>query len=215
MIDLFELEPYRGSYPWSLSGGARRRLQVARELMTDAELLFLDEPTVGLDAMVRRSILGYLHRRARAGTAIVFTTHVLQEADQLCDRIAVLDRGRLVATASPEELKRHYGGARVVELEFEDGAPEADAAALIAELEGLGRDFALLERTGGRFRFRASNPEELVARTSRWGLARGNELRRLSVREATLEEAFVGLISGDGAATNGTDDAGSPGRDPP
>ncbi len=119
MLELFELGQVRRRKPWGLSGGERRRFQVARELMHDMELLFLDEPTVGLDALTRKRILEYLARRARNGLSIIFTTHILQEADLLCHRIGVLQNGRLRAHGPPAEIKRRYRGARTVEAEFE------------------------------------------------------------------------------------------------
>ena len=130
MLELFELEPMRQRKPWALSGGERRRFQVARELMHEMELLFLDEPTVGLDALIRGRILDYLAHRARQGLSIVFTTHLLHEADRLCQRIAVLNEGRLVTIGPPSEIKRAYRGGRTVEAEFTTEAGDKFTARL-------------------------------------------------------------------------------------
>jgi ABC-2 type transport system ATP-binding protein len=203
MLELFELAPMRHRKPWTLSGGERRRFQVARELMHEMELLFLDEPTVGLDALTRRRILEYLAGRARKGLAIVFTTHILQEADQLCDRIGVMQNGRLRAHGPPAEIKRRYRGARTVEAGFErplTPAEEADLTGLLRrEVEG----FTLLGIERGILQFRATNAEDLVAQISRWAHPRDLDVERISVREATLEEAFVTLVSDDSPAPSG------------
>jgi ABC-2 type transport system ATP-binding protein len=200
MLALFELEEVRLRKPWGLSGGERRRFQVARELMHEMELLFLDEPTVGLDALTRKRILDYLARRARQGLSIVFTTHILQEADQLCHRIGVLQDGRLRAYGPPAEIKRRYRGARTVEAEFERVLTEVEQADLLGLLAREGVGFTPLIVDPGILAFQARNAEDLVAEISRWAHARAVSLERISVREATLEEAFVNLVSDDGSA---------------
>jgi len=195
MLELFELGAMRRRKPWALSGGERRRFQVARELMHDMELLFLDEPTVGLDALTRRRILDYLAGRARAGLSIVFTTHILHEADLLCDRIAVMREGRLLAIGSPEEIKRTYRGARTVEAEFERPLRPEEGRELRSLLEGRGEEFRLVEARDGLYVFQARNAEALVADVARFAGAHGVDLERVAVEEATLEDAFVRLVS--------------------
>jgi ABC-2 type transport system ATP-binding protein len=206
MIELFELEEARRRKPWALSGGERRRFQVARELMHDMEILFLDEPTVGLDAIARRRILAYLRQRARGGLSILFTTHILHEADLLCDRIAVLHLGRLIALGTPEELKQRHGGAREVTVTFASPLAPALRAELVADLTGRGAQ--LLESVNGgaepesRLVFRAVNAEELLPRVSDWAHAHAVVLGRLSVEEATLEGAFLGMVGAEESTSN-------------
>ncbi len=195
MLELFELGPMRERRPWGLSGGERRRFQVARELMHEMELLFLDEPTVGLDALTRTRILDYLAGRARSGLTIVFTTHILHEADRLCDRIGVMNLGRLATVGSPEEIKRAYRGARTVEAEFARPLSVAEGIDLRGTLERLGEEFVLVEAHDDLLLFRAQNAEALVAEVARWAGARGIDLERIAVQEATLEDAFVRLVS--------------------
>jgi len=198
MIALFELESARHRKPWALSGGERRRFQVARELMHDMEILFLDEPTVGLDAVARRRILRYLRDRARGGLSIVFTTHILHEADLLCDRIAVLHLGRLIALDTAEELKRRHGGAREVSMTLEAAISPDLQVNLRKEL--VQRRAVLLEPPDGlpspanQLAFRAERAEELLPWLTQWTQAHGLSVERLSVEEATLEGAFLGMI---------------------
>jgi ABC-2 type transport system ATP-binding protein len=203
MLTLFELEEVRQRKPWSLSGGERRRFQVARELMHDMELLFLDEPTVGLDALTRKRILDYLASRARRGLTIVFTTHILQEADQLCDRVGVLQHGRLRALGPPADIKRRYRGARAVEAEFERSLSEVESEDLLQLLAREGENLVVVSRHSDSLDFRASNAEDLVAALSRWAHPREIEIARISVRETTLEEAFVTLVSDDSDVATG------------
>ncbi len=207
MLALFELEGSRKRKPWALSGGERRRFQVARELMHEMELLFLDEPTVGLDALTRQRILDYLAQRARAGLSIVFTTHILHEADLLCDRIGILQRGRLRALGVPAELKRQYRGARFVEAEFDRAVTPEEDRDLDALLARNAPEALEVTRGGTQLRFRAPNPEGLVAEVALWAAQRGIRLAKIAVREATLEEAFVDLVTDDGESRLGAVEA--------
>jgi ABC-2 type transport system ATP-binding protein len=195
MLELFELHHVRQQKPWALSGGERRRFQVARELMHDMELLFLDEPTVGLDALTRSRILDYLAERARRGLAIVFTTHILHEADRLCQRIGVMHEGRLLTIGSPSEIKRSYSPARTVEAEFDRALTTAENAGLRERLANEGDTLSILEVRGDLVIFRARNAESLVASVVRWADGAGIGLDRVAVSEATLEDAFVSLVS--------------------
>jgi ABC-2 type transport system ATP-binding protein len=198
MIELFELEQARHRKPWALSGGERRRFQVARELMHDMEILFLDEPTVGLDAIARRRILRYLRGRARGGLSIVFTTHILHEADMLCDRVAVLHLGRLIALDTAESLKLRHGGAREASVTFTTPLEPALRAELTQELARRGA--TLLDVPGessvplNRVAFRSEHAEELLPWLSQWTQAHSLKIERLAVEEATLEGAFLGMI---------------------
>ena len=200
MLELFELNHVRHRKPWALSGGERRRFQVARELMHDMEILFLDEPTVGLDAVARRRILRYLRERAKGGLSIVFTTHILQEADALCDRIAVLHQGRLLALDTPTALKRIHGGAREVTVRFRQPL----ASGLAIELER-----GLAERGGEEIdrddtapdapvvSFRSERAEAILPWLAGWAAEHGLEIEALALTESTLEGAFLGMVGDD------------------
>jgi ABC-2 type transport system ATP-binding protein len=197
MLELFELGPARRRKPWALSGGERRRFQVARELMHDMEILFLDEPTVGLDAIARRRILRYLHDRSRRGLSIVFTTHILHEADLLCDRIAVLHLGQLLATGSPSELKDRYGGSREVSLTFANPLLPDVRSELLEELARRGAvPLAPVVPVAGsaQLSFRSESAEELLPWLSHWVHSRELVFERISVEEPTLEGAFLGMV---------------------
>ncbi len=206
MLELFELGHARQRKPWALSGGERRRFQVARELMHDMSILFLDEPTVGLDAIARRRILRYLKDRARSGLSIVFTTHILHEADMLCDRIAVLHLGRAIALDTSEGLKAKYGGAREVLAVFAAPLPAELRAQLAGELVERGATLLApseeLESAATRVAFRSAEAESLLPWLSQWAHARHLEVDRMSVEAASLESAFLGMIgeADDGSA---------------
>ncbi|HYB78499.1 MAG TPA: ABC transporter ATP-binding protein, partial [Thermoplasmata archaeon] len=109
LIDEYGLADIRKRRAFDISGGQKRRVQVAREFMHDMDVLFLDEPTVGLDVIMRRDLLDMVRAETRRGLTVVFTTHNLEEADYLCDRAAVIDEGRILVQDSIENLKRLYG----------------------------------------------------------------------------------------------------------
>ncbi|MDE1819581.1 MAG: ABC transporter ATP-binding protein [Euryarchaeota archaeon] len=201
MLELFELGHVRRRKPWAISGGERRRFQVARELMHDMDLLFLDEPTVGLDAVARRRILRYLKERARGGLSIVFTTHILHEADALCDRIAVLHQGQLLAVDTADALKRRYGGSRELRVTFAQALPLALGRSFEEGLKEKGadplptHDPPTAEKSV--FAFRSPRPEELLPWIVQWGVAQSHEIEELSLTEPTLEGAFLGMVGAD------------------
>jgi ABC-2 type transport system ATP-binding protein len=112
----FDLVEIRKKRTEDLSIGQRRRVQVAREFMHDMDLLFLDEPTVGLDPSARRKLLDYLKDKVKTGLTIFYTTHILTEAEYLCDKIAIIDKGKIIAVDSPNALKTRFGKEKTIEI---------------------------------------------------------------------------------------------------
>ena len=122
VLELLELGGKRGSWVGKLSGGQRQRLAVGCALVGDPELLFLDEPTTGLDPQARRQLWAVLQRYRAAGGTILLTTHYMDEAHVLCDRVAIVDNGRIVAQGGPDELILSIGAPHIVEVAFTGGA---------------------------------------------------------------------------------------------
>ena len=118
VLGLVELEDYANTLVRKLSGGMKRRLEIARGILHKPKVLFLDEPTLGLDVHTRRKIWRYVEGLRNEGVTVFMTTHYMEEADRLCDRVAIIDRGRIVAIDTPSNLKRMVGGD-VVRIEFE------------------------------------------------------------------------------------------------
>lgn len=134
LIKMFGLEGIRKQRSFDLSGGQKRRVQVAREMIHDMDVLFLDEPTVGLDVIMRRELLDSIREQVTKGLTVLFTTHNLEEADYLCDRIAVIESGKIIAMDSVENLKQLYGGRKTVELTLAGGDVSGFFADLVEEL---------------------------------------------------------------------------------
>src|ERR671933_1478468 len=120
LLDAFDLESLRNIKNDELSIGQRRRVQVAREFMHDMDLLFLDEPTVGLDPYARRTLLDFIKRQVRDGLTVFFTTHIMEEAEYLCDQVAIINRGKIIAFDTLTELKQKYGSVKAVEIKLKD-----------------------------------------------------------------------------------------------
>ena len=177
-----------------LSAGQRRRLQVAREFIHDMDLLFLDEPTVGLDPIVRRSVLDYLKERVRLGLTIFFTTHILEEAEYLCNRIAVINQGRIVQIDTPENLKRRFGSAKAVEFKLLQGTSSEMAAALSssASVSRFGRD-----EGSGAYRVTTTRPEAVIPEIYRLADRLNLTVSSIYISETTLEDAFINLVTED------------------
>ena len=201
LIGHFEMEEFRKMPTVDLSAGQRRRLQVAREFIHDMDLLFLDEPTVGLDPIVRRSVLDYLKERVRQGLTIFFTTHILEEAEYLCNRIAVINQGRIVQIDTPENLKRRFGSAKAVEFKLLQGTSSEMASALSSSpsVSRFGRD-----EGSGAYRVTTSRPESVIPEIYRLADRLSLTVSSIYISETTLEDAFINLVTEDEkAAANG------------
>jgi ABC-2 type transport system ATP-binding protein len=173
------------------SRGMRQRLHIARGLLHSPELLFMDEPSIGVDPVGARELRATVANLAATGTTVLLTTHYMAEADELCDRIAVIAGGRIKALGTPDELKRHAEGRRVLEVEAygldsshlaavhrisgvrESSVDEHGAAQVLTVQSDAGRDV---------------QPEVLQA-------LGGIRLGRVTVREPTLEDAYVAIVS--------------------
>src|SRR4051795_12709275 len=128
LLEFVQLEERAGSQVEPLSGGMKRRLTIARSLINDPDLLLLDEPTTGLDPQARHVVWDRLFRLKQRGVTLVLTTHYMDEAEQLCDRLVVMDAGRIVAEGSPLDLIREHSTREVAELRFGVGDHERLAA---------------------------------------------------------------------------------------
>jgi len=165
-----------------LSGGMKRRLTIARSLINRPEILLLDEPTTGLDPQARHVVWDRLFRLKQQGVTIVLTTHYMDEAEQLCDRLVVMDKGLIVAEGSPLELIRAWSTREVAELRFGVGEHEL----LAAKVEDLAERVEVLP---DRLLLYTSDGEETLAKVHERGLAPAVSL----VRRSTLEDVFLRL----------------------
>ena len=160
----------------------KRRLTIARGLINEPDILLLDEPTTGLDPQARHLVWDRLYRLKQQGTTLVLTTHYMDEAEQLCDRLVVMDKAKIVAEGSPRQLIEQYVTREVLELRFPVGVQET----LDGKLDGLGER---IEHLPDRVLVYASDGEEVAAAVH----ARGLEPETSLVRRSSLEDVFLRL----------------------
>ncbi len=182
LLDFVQLTEKRRSRVEDLSGGMKRRLTIARSLINDPEVLLLDEPTTGLDPQARHVLWDQLFRLKQAGVTLVITTHYMDEAEQLCDRLVVMDKGLIVAEGSPRELIQQHSTREVAELRFGVGEHEA----LADKLADLGNRVEVLP---DRLLVYSDDGEEVIAQTHERGL----QPLAVLVRRSTLEDVFLRL----------------------
>ncbi len=184
-LDLVSLGEKRGASVRTLSGGQKQRLSLACALVGDPEVLFLDEPTTGLDPASRREIWTIVEALKRRGRTVLLTTHYMEEAARLCDRVGIIDRGKLLALGTPRELVASLGAEHVVEVE---SAAPLDVAALAA-LPGVEK----VAGSGPTYRLTVRNVARAVPPLLAHLAARGLEAERLATHHATLEDVFLAL----------------------
>ncbi|WP_276254767.1 ABC transporter ATP-binding protein [Halomontanus rarus] len=174
-------------FDW-LSGGMKRRLLLARALVTEPDLLILDEPTAGVDVQLRHDLWELVTELNEEGTTVLLTTHYIEEAERLCDRVAILDEGRTVTVATPDELKERGTDTIAVRLE----SPPATARELDAELGEYAHE-ASLSGSGDRLEVRVDDGGSTAPRLLNDLEAAGYEIADLEITRTSLEEIFVDL----------------------
>ncbi|MEM2856733.1 MAG: ATP-binding cassette domain-containing protein [Candidatus Nitrosocaldaceae archaeon] len=182
VLDVFGLREIKNSKTEELSIGQRRRLQVAREFIHDMDLLFLDEPTVGMDPNARRILLDYIKKKVSDGLTVFFTTHIMEEAEYLCDEIAIINKGRIVTIDSPQSLRKRYGSIKMVELRLKEPFDRN-----VLNYDGIEIDNNIV-------RIVSDNAEEMLAEIVRRLHDNGIYIESLHVDSPTLEEIFLSII---------------------
>lgn len=184
MLKLVQLEDRKDSRVGTFSGGMKRRLALGRALLHDPQLIYLDEPTLGVDIQARRAIWDYILLQREQGKTVLITTNYLEEAQALCDRLAIIDHGKLIAVDTPDHLKRMYGGS-VIELEIANRSAVADQIRAIEGVEEVRQD-------GTHLTITTRGVSSIVPQVINI-LAQEDELRDINVREPNLDEIFLRL----------------------
>jgi len=183
LLDFVQLTERAGDQVDPLSGGMKRRLTIARSLINDPDILILDEPTTGLDPQARHVVWDRLFTLKQRGVTLILTTHYMDEAEQLCDRLVVMDHGTIVAEGTPRDLIASYSTPEVLELRFAPGTQEV-AAEKIKDLSP-----ERMEVTADRLLLYAADGDEFLARVHQAGIEPLTEL----VRRSSLEDVFLYL----------------------
>ena len=181
LLEFVQLTDRRDSRVDPLSGGMKRRLTIARALINQPEVLLLDEPTTGLDPQARHMLWERLYRLKQNGVTLVLTTHYMDEAEQLCDRLVIMDAGRIVAEGAPGELVAKYATREVVELRFARASEQHDALALVRSIA------ARVEPVADRLLVYTDDGDGTAAAVTNDGI----EAASVLVRRASLEDVFL------------------------
>jgi ABC-2 type transport system ATP-binding protein len=188
LLEQFQLSKWAKASVYALSGGMAQRLMVARAIFHRPAVLFLDEPTAGLDPQGRLALWEILGELNREGQTILLTTHYMEEADQLCDRVAIMDHGKILALDTPAALKRSVGAEEIVTVRA-SGDSDALAARLASAIEGVTRTRAI----DGGVELHVQGAERLVPRVVNAAESGGFEVADLSVSKPSLETVFISL----------------------
>ena len=187
VLEAVDLTNWRGAQTKTLSGGMRRRLEIARGLVHNPKIFFLDEPTTGLDPVSRIAVWEMLNKlKATRNLTMLITTHYMDEADKLCDRIAIVDHGNLVALGTPVELKNSVAGANVVEVHF-----DREDAAWEERLKGLEGVTSVQPESGGFYRVITKSGSKTTMQIVELAAGLGETLNSLSVQNTTLDDVFI------------------------
>ena len=184
-FDLVEIRQKRNE---DLSIGQRRRVQVAREFMHDMELLFLDEPTVGLDPEARRKLLDYLKNKVKTGLTIFYTTHILSEAEYLCDEIAIIDNGKILTVDSPDALKNRFGKEKTIKIHLQN--KQSNISSLLNDIP----DFEIKFDTGTTIIIHSEQSELILLRVLKILNENNIEIEDLSAVPTNLEDVFLKMV---------------------
>jgi len=186
LLSEFELEDKRNERIDCLSGGLQRRVQVATAFMQPPEILFLDEPTIGLDPQSRRKIWQFIEEFSKGGYTVILSTHYMDEADYLCSRIGIIDYGKISALDTPEGLKSTLGGGDIITF-----GVEGNVDLLRSTISKL--DYVEEIMAGDELAARVENADEVLFKLSEEVVKAGAKIKNISVRKPSLEDTFIKL----------------------
>jgi len=185
LLKRFGLQEKRNAFYSQLSGGQKQRLALAMALVNDPKVLFFDEPTAGLDPQVRREIYDIIEELRREKKTIVMTTHYIEEAERLCDRVAIVDHGTVIALGTPRELKERSGDKTRLEVRLARPEPQD----ILKNLEGVSESRIL----GDSYILQCQRPPQAIVSLVKHLESTGNELISLEIATPSLEDVFIEL----------------------
>ena len=195
-MERVSLEEKANSWLRKLSGGQKQRLAVATALVGDPKLLFLDEPTTGLDPASRRQLWDIIKSFGEQSRTVMLTTHYMDEAEKLCDRVAIVDRGKIIALGSPQELIAGLGGEHMIEFSL-NGDDEGEAPREVDDIDAPEwadlPEVSFAKRNSHGYRLSSTRPHLTIPALLERIQSQGRQLAGLTTRHASLEDVFVSL----------------------
>jgi ABC-2 type transport system ATP-binding protein len=191
LLHAFDLEGLRNIKNDELSIGQRRRVQVAREFMHEMDLLFLDEPTVGLDPTARRMLLDYIKKQVKAGLTVFFTTHIMEEAEYLCDEIAIINKGKILAFDTPAGLKQKYGGMKTIEIKLKN----IPARSIIHLVNTVVNNSHIDIPETNTVCIGSINAQEIIGKIMESLSNNGIQIESITITPPSLEDVFLTIVN--------------------
>jgi ABC-2 type transport system ATP-binding protein len=191
LLHAFDLEGLRNIKNDELSIGQRRRVQVAREFMHEMDLLFLDEPTVGLDPSARRMLLDYIKKQVKAGLTVFFTTHIMEEAEYLCDEIAIINKGKILAFDTPAGLKQRYGGIKTIEIKLKN----IPARSILHLVNRVANNSHIDIPETNTICIGSINAQEIIVKIMELLSNNGIQIESITITPPSLEDVFLTIVN--------------------
>src|SRR5215211_1183800 len=190
LLDIFELTAIKDVHNEDLSIGQRRRVQIAREFLHEMDLLFLDEPTVGLDPRARRNLLNYIKKQVKKGLTVFFTTHIMEEVDYLCDQICIINEGKIIEFNTPQLLKQKYGSTKKIDIILQNPISK-QIHDFFQKLSANSIDIENIERTENTFSITSNNPQNILLPTVNYLFQNNIQIENIALNDPSIEDIFL------------------------
>jgi len=190
LLDIFELTSIKDIRNEDLSIGQRRRVQIAREFLHDMDLLFLDEPTVGLDPRARRNLLNYIKKQVKHGLTVFFTTHIMEEVDYLCDQICIINKGKIIEFDTPHLLKQKYGSTKKIDIILQNPISK-EIHDFFQKLSANSIDIENIENTENTFSITSNNPQNVLLSTVNFLFQNNIQIENIALNDPSIEDVFL------------------------
>jgi ABC-2 type transport system ATP-binding protein len=190
LLEIFELTSIKEIRNEDLSIGQRRRVQIAREFLHDMDLLFLDEPTVGLDPRARRNLLNYIKKQVKHGLTVFFTTHIMEEVDYLCDQICIINQGKIIEFNTPQLLKQKYGSTKKIDIILQNPISK-QIHDFFQKLSANSIDIENIERTENTFSITSNNPQNVLLSTVNFLFQNNIQIENIALNDPSIEDVFL------------------------
>jgi ABC-2 type transport system ATP-binding protein len=190
LLEIFELTSIKDIRNEDLSIGQRRRVQIAREFVHEMDLLFLDEPTVGLDPRARRNLLNYIKKQVKRGLTVFFTTHIMEEVDYLCDQICIINKGKIIEFDTPSLLKQKYGSTKKIDIILQTPISK-QIHDFFQKLSVNSIDIENIENTENTFSITSNNPQNVLLSTVNFLFQNNIQIQNIALNDPSIEDVFL------------------------
>jgi ABC-2 type transport system ATP-binding protein len=190
LLDIFDLTSIKETRNEDLSIGQRRRVQIAREFLHEMNLLFLDEPTVGLDPRARRNLLNYIKKQVKRGLTVFFTTHIMEEVDYLCDQICIINKGKIIEFNTPQLLKQKYGSTKKIDIILQTPVSK-QIHDFFQKLSANSIDIENIENTENIFSITSNNPQNVLLSIVNFLFQNNIQIENIALNDPSIEDVFL------------------------